>query len=45
MSYFWDNKNDKTYRVKFPKKDNKEEFLDYITKLINDHYWHTHPNN
>lgn len=38
MSYFWDNKLDKVYRVRFGKRDNKEEFMDYITKLMVDSY-------
>ena len=36
ISYFWDTKIDKTYRIKFAKKDNKEEFMDYIKKLMID---------
>lgn len=36
MSYFWDNKLEKVFRVRFSKKDNKEEFMDYITKLMID---------
>jgi len=36
MSYFWDNKVEKTYRIRFAKKDNKEEFIDYIRKLMID---------
>jgi len=39
MSYFWDNKIEKIYRIKFSKKDNKEEFMDYISKLMADNYW------
>jgi len=38
MSYFWDNKIEKIYRIKFSKKDNKEEFMDYISKLMADNY-------
>jgi hypothetical protein len=38
MSYFWDNKIDKVYRIKFNKKDSKEEFMDYITKLMIGNY-------
>ena len=38
MSYFWDSKNEKVFRLKFSKKDNKEEFMDYITKLMVDNY-------
>lgn len=38
MSYFWDNKVEKVYRVRFSKKDSREEFMDYITKLMLDHY-------
>jgi hypothetical protein len=38
MSYFWDNKVDKVYRIRFAKKDNKEEFMDYITKLMVDQF-------
>jgi hypothetical protein len=34
MSYFWDSKAEKVHRVRFSKKDNKEEFLDYIAKLM-----------
>lgn len=36
ISYFWDNKVSKVYRIRFNKKDNKEEFIDYITKLMID---------
>lgn len=36
MSYFWDNKVEKLYKLRFAKKDNKEEFIDYITKLMID---------
>lgn len=36
---------DKVYRVKFNKKDNKEEFIDYITKLMVDYYWYYHKDN
>lgn len=39
MSYFWDNKIDKVHRIKFLKKDSKEEFMDYITKLMIGNYW------
>jgi hypothetical protein len=38
ISYFWESKTDKMYRVRFAKKDNKEEFMDYITKLMIDNY-------
>jgi hypothetical protein len=38
MSYFWESKADKLYRIRFAKKDNKEEFMDYITKLMVDNY-------
>ena len=34
ISYFWESKNDKIYRVQFYKKDSREEFLDYVNKLI-----------
>jgi hypothetical protein len=34
MSYFWDSKAEKVHRVRFSKKDNKEEFMDYIAKLM-----------
>ena len=34
ISYFWESKNDKIYRLEFPKKDSREEFLDYINKLV-----------
>jgi hypothetical protein len=37
ISYFWDNKADRIYRIRFNKKDNKEEFMDYITKLMVEH--------
>lgn len=40
MSYFWDNKVDKIYRIRFAKKDNKEEFMDYISKLMVDQFWY-----
>ena len=40
MSYFWDNKVDKVYKIRFAKKDNKEEFMDYISKLMVDHFWY-----
>jgi hypothetical protein len=36
MSYFWDNRVEKIYRLRFSKKDNKEEFIDYISKLMVD---------
>jgi len=39
MSYFWDNKVEKIYRIKFGKKDSQEEFMDYITKLMIDNCW------
>lgn len=38
MSYFWDNKVEKVYRIRFAKKDNKEEFMDYISKLMVDQF-------
>jgi len=38
MSYFWDNKIEKVFRVRFSKKDNKEEFIDYISKLMVDQF-------
>jgi uncharacterized protein (DUF2225 family) len=38
MSYFWDNKIDKVHRIRFAKKDSKEEFMDYITKLMIGNY-------
>ena len=38
MSYFWDNKVEKTFKLKFYKKDNKEEFTDYIAKLMVDQF-------
>jgi hypothetical protein len=38
ISYFWDNKIDKVHRIKFGKKDSKEEFMDYITKLMIGNY-------
>ena len=34
ISYFWEGKNDKIYRLEFSKKDSREEFLDYINKLV-----------
>ena len=36
MSYFWDSRPEKVYRVRFGKKDSREEFMDYITKLMVD---------
>lgn len=36
MAYFWDSRPEKVYRIKFSKKDNREEFMDYITKLMLD---------
>ena len=39
MSYFWDNKVDKVFRVRFAKKDSKEEFMDYIYKFMVDQFW------
>lgn len=33
ISYFWETKNDRVYRIEFPKKDSREEFMDYIRKL------------
>ena len=36
MSYFWDSKIEKSYKLKFCKKDNREEFIDYIGKLMVD---------
>jgi len=38
MSYFWDSKIEKVYRLKFSKKDNREEFVDYIGKLMVDQF-------
>ena len=38
MSYFWDNKVDKVFRVLFAKKDSKEEFMDYIYKFMVDQF-------
>jgi hypothetical protein len=38
MSYFWDKQVDKSYRFKFAKKDNREEFSDYIAKLMVDQF-------
>lgn len=38
MSYFWDSRTDKVYRFKFSKKDSKEEFVDYIGKLMIDQF-------
>lgn len=38
MSYFWDSKADKVYKLRFAKKDSKEEFIDYIGKLMVDQF-------
>ena len=38
MSYFWDSKVEKVYKLKFAKRDNKEEFIDYISKLMVDQF-------
>jgi hypothetical protein len=38
MSYFWDSKVDKLFKIRFAKKDSKEEFIDYITKLMVDQF-------
>ena len=40
MSYFWDSKPDKVYKLRFAKKDSKEEFIDYIGKLMIDQFWY-----
>jgi hypothetical protein len=34
ISYFWDTKNEKAYRIRLPSKDAKEEFCDYVKKLM-----------
>ena len=33
MSYFWEQKPEAVYKVKFQKADSKEEFIDYIRKM------------
>ena len=33
LSYFWETKNDKIHKFEFAKKDSREEFLDYASKL------------
>lgn len=33
ISYFWESKNDRIYRIEFQKKDSREEFLDYVAKI------------
>lgn len=33
ISYFWESKNERVYRVEFGKRDSREEFLDYVRKL------------
>lgn len=33
LSYFWEAKSDKVYKLEFAKKDSREEFLDYVCKL------------
>ncbi len=38
MSYFWDNRADKVYKFRFGKKDSREEFVDYIGKLMVDQF-------
>ncbi len=38
MSYFWDSRVEKVYKLKFAKRDNKEEFIDYISKLMVDQF-------
>lgn len=34
MSYLWDNKVEKCYRLRFAKRDSQEEFMDYVKKLM-----------
>ena len=38
MSYFWDDRADKVYKFRFGKKDSREEFVDYIGKLMVDQF-------
>lgn len=33
ISYFWETRNDRIYRIEFNKKDTREEFMDYIKKI------------
>lgn len=33
LSMFWESKNDRVYRLEFQKKDAREEFVDYISKI------------
>lgn len=33
LSYFWETKNDKVYRLEFAKKDSREEFMDYLSRI------------
>ena len=36
IAYFWDSRPEKVYRIRLSKRDSREEFMDYISKLIVD---------
>jgi hypothetical protein len=38
MSYFWDSRVEKVYRIRFGKRDSREEFIDSVAKLMIDNY-------
>jgi len=33
ISYFWETRNDRVYRIEFGKRDAREEFMDYVRKI------------